>query len=415
MTNGLSKRGERLVATPPFAEYLNEHFERAVDRWDPVSNPNGYVSMCIAENKLTWDLLEPKMAECREVTQRAVGYDAMIGSLPFREELARFMGRTFLGREVSSGQLAVLAGAGSVLEVLFYAICDPGDGVLIPTPSYAGFWADLETRDQLTIVPVHCTSEEGFRLSRQLLDAAVAGAERPVRALLFTTPNNPLGWVYDADEIEDIRRWAEDRGIHVVFDEIYALSVYGDSAFVSAASLRPSLGEKAHLVWAFSKDFGMSGLRCGVLFSENQAVLKAVDGLAYWACCSGDTQQLLEQMIADDTWVDSYIAENQRRLGEAYTRVTGVLDLINVPYFAAQAGFFLVCDMRRFMTEVSWAAEDALWRSLLETANVILTPGAACRIGEPGFMRLCFASEGTDAVIAGIERMGHLLEPDADS
>jgi aspartate/methionine/tyrosine aminotransferase len=252
-------------------------------------------------------------------------------------------------------------------------------------------------------------------LTRQRLDAAVAGAGRPVKALLFTTPNNPLGCVYDADEIEDILRWAEDRGIHVVFDEIYALSVYGDSPFVSAASLRPSLGERAHLVWAFSKDFGMSGLRCGVLFSENEVVLSAVDGLAYWACCSGDTQQLLKQMIADDTWVDAYIAENQRRLGDAYARVTAALEAINVPYFAAEAGFFLICDMRRFMPEVSWAAEDALWRLLLEAANVTLTPGAACHIGEPGFMRLCFASERTDAVVAGIERMGRLLEPVAES
>ncbi len=287
--------------------------------------------------------------------------------------------------------------------------------MLIPTPSYAGFWADLETRDQLAIVPVHCTSDEGFRLTRRGLDAAVADAERPVRALLFTSPNNPLGWVYGVDEIEDVFRWAEDRGIHVVFDEIYALSVYGDSPFVSAASLRPSLGERAHLVWAFSKDFGMSGLRCGVLFSENEAVLNAVDGLAYWACCSGDTQQLLGQMVADDIWVDAYIAENQRRLGDAYSRVTAALDAINVPYFAAEAGFFVICDMRPFMTDVSWAAENALWRSLLETANVALTPGSACHIGEPGFMRLCFASERTDAVVAGIERIGHLLERDAES
>ncbi len=410
MTHGLSKRGRMLLASPPLPEYVHEHFARAGEPWDPASNPGGYISMCIAENKLTWDLLEPKMAECRNITQRAVGYDTMIGSFPFREELARFMGRTFLGRAIAPEQLAVLSGAGSVLELLFYAICDPGDGVLVPTPSYAGFWPDLETRDQVTIVPVHCTSDDDFRMTGERLDAAVAGAGRPVTALLFTTPNNPLGWVYGADEIEDILRWTEERGIHVVFDEIYALSVFGDSPFVSAASLRSSLGEKAHVVWAFSKDFAMSGLRCGVLLTENEAVVNAVDGLAYWACCSGDTQQLLQQMIADDGWVDGYIAENQRRLGDAYARVTAALDAGGVPYFPAKAGFFLVCDMRRFMTEVSWEAEHALWRSLLEATNVNLTPGAACHVGEPGFMRLCFTSEPTNAVVAGIERFGRVLE-----
>ncbi|MDH5372430.1 MAG: aminotransferase class I/II-fold pyridoxal phosphate-dependent enzyme [Acidimicrobiia bacterium] len=415
MTDGLSARGQLLAANPPLPEYIHEHFDRAAEPFDPVSNPGGYISMCIAENKLTWDLLEPKMAESRLITQRAVGYDAMIGSFPFREELARFMGRTFLGRTIAPEQLAVLTGAGSVLELLFYALCDPGDGVLVPTPSYAGFWADLETRDELKIVPVHCNSEEGFRLTRPLLDAALADAGRPVTALLFTTPNNPLGWVYSADEVEDIRGWAEERGIHVVFDEVYALSVFGDSPFASVASLRLSLGDKTHLVWAFSKDFAMSGLRCGVLLTENEAVLNAVDGLAYWACVSGDTQQLLQQMIADDEWVDEYLTENQRRLGEAYSRVTAALDSAGVRYFPAEAGFFILCDMRRFMTEISWEAEATLWRSLLETANVNLTPGSACHVGEPGFMRLCFTSEPTDAVVAGIERIGRVLDRTIES
>jgi aspartate/methionine/tyrosine aminotransferase len=258
---------------------------------------------------------------------------------------------------------------------------------------------------------VNCSSDTGFRLTRERLDEAIASADRPVTALLFTSPNNPLGWVYGADEIESILEWAEERAIHVVFDEIYALSVFGESPFVGAASLRPSLGETTHIVWAFSKDFAMSGLRAGVLLTENEAVLNVVDGLAYWACCSGDTQQLLRQMIADGEWVDAFVAENGRRLGEAYARVTAALDAVGVPYYPAEAGFFVVCDMRPFMSGVGWEAEDALWRALLEEANVNLTPGAACHIDEPGFMRLCFAGEPTDAVVAGIQRFGRVLEP----
>ncbi len=392
------------------ADYIHEHFDRVDDRWHPVTNPEGYVSMCVAENKLTWDLLEPKMAACREVPQSVVGYDTMIGSEAFREELAGFMGRTFLGREISAGRLAVLSGAGSVLEVLFYVLCNPGDGVLVPTPSYAGFWADLETRDGLRIVPVHTTSDDGFRLTPEHLDEAVAAAEVPVTALLFTTPDNPLGRVYRADEIEEILSWAERRRVQVVFDEIYALSVFGERPFVSVAAQRPALGDNAHVVWAFSKDFAMSGLRCGVLFTENQKVLEAVDHLAYWACCSGDTQEMLRQMIADDEWVDGYLAENRRRLADAYRRVTAALDRIGVPYVPSSAGFFVLCDVRPFMRDVTWESEDHLWRALLNSANVNLTPGSACRIGEPGFMRLCFTSEPTEAVLAGIERMGRILQ-----
>ena len=49
--------------------------------------------------------------------------------------------------------------------------------------------------------------------------------------------------------------WAESAGVHLVFDEIYALSVFGEAPFQSVASLRPELGPRVHIVWAFSKDF----------------------------------------------------------------------------------------------------------------------------------------------------------------
>jgi aspartate/methionine/tyrosine aminotransferase len=409
----LGRRGRRLVERPPFAEYIAAHFERA-------ESP-GYIALCIAENRQMWDVLAPRLAQVQNVPPRVLGYDAMIGSLDFRTKLAAFMGRTFIGRDIAAEQLAVVAGAGSVLELLFHAICDEGDGVLVPTPSYAGFWADLETRDALSIVPVPrrlpCPRADGFRLEPEALDRAVAGAGRPVKALLFTTPDNPLGRVFAAEEIEAVLRWGERAGVHVVLDEIYALSVFGARPFVSGASLRPSLGERIHVVWAFSKDFGASGLRCGVLLSENADVLRAVDGLAYWAACSGHTQHLLGEVVSDTPWVDRYIAQMRRNLAHSYERVTTTLNELGIPFIPAQGGIFVICDLRQFLGEGSGQvsneptreAEDRLWRRLLDEANVNLTPGSACRIDEPGFFRLCYASEPLDTVIEGIGRIAEIL------
>ncbi len=247
----------------------------------------GYTPLCVAENRLVWDLLEPRMTAARAVPHEALCYDHMIGSQGFRKQLAVFMGRCFLGRVFDLTQIAVLAGAGSVLEILFYVLGDPGDGVLVPTPSYAGFWLDLETRDQLSIIPVHGRSDDRFRLTPELLDKAVATAKRPVRALLFTSPNNPLGRVYSRDEVLEVLDWAEGAGIHIIFDEIFALSVFGDRTFTSCAELHPQLGDGVHIVWAFSKDFGASGLRCGVLVSENRQLMEAVDAIR----CMGSVLQ----------------------------------------------------------------------------------------------------------------------------
>ena len=403
----LSSRGAQLASKSPMAGYIVEHFVRVSEESPGATLP--YVPLCIAENSLLKERVLERLHAAPMAPTRVLGYDAMVGAEGFRSELAAFMGGAFLGRQFSAEHIAVLAGAGTVLEHVFYGLADPGDAVLVPTPSYAGFWTDLETRNELCVVPVHCKSEEGFELTVERLDEALAAAEGRVRALLFTNPDNPRGSVATAAQIETVVSWAEAHGIHVVFDEIYALSVFGETPFTSVAAVRPTLGDHVHIVWAFSKDFGASGLRCGVLVSENEALLKAVNGLAYWGAVSGHTQWMLGQMISDGAWARAYCAELRQVLGSTYARVMAALSDAGIPTIAAEAGIFILCDMRAFLTEPTWEAEDALWRRILDEANVNITPGSACRIAEPGFMRLCYAAEPTDSVVAAIERVGRLL------
>ena len=401
---GLSQRGAALAASAPLADYIVEHFARA----GPGASED-YVPLCIAENGLVADLVLPHLRRAAEVPERVLGYDAMVGSHAFREQLAAFMERAFLGRRFAPEHIAAFAGAGTVLENVFYALAAPGDAVLVPPPSYAGFWTDLETRDGLNVVPVHCASEDGFQLTTARLDAAFDGADRDVKALLFTNPDNPLGRVATREEIERIVAWAVSKGLHVVFDEIYALSVFGDTPFTSVASVLPSLGEHVHVVWAFSKDFGASGLRCGILVSENEGLLRLVDGFAYWGAVSGHTQWVLGAMVEDAAWVDGFRSTLRDRLGATYARVTAALDAAGIPYVPAGAGIFVLCDLRRFLDAPTWEAEDALWRRILDRAEVNLTPGSACRIGEPGFMRLCYAKEPIERVVDAIARIGRLV------
>jgi aspartate/methionine/tyrosine aminotransferase len=409
MSSTLSARGLGLIGDDPLPPYLAAHFEHRNDRWSPT-NRDGYIGLCVAENKLVWDLLRPRLSAARDgLPHDAICYDEMTGSRRFREQLSAFMGRTFLGREFPAEQIAVLAGTGSVLEILFHNIADPGDAVLVPTPSYAGFWMDLETRDQLRIVPVHTRADEGFRLTPDLLDAAYDGAGTTVAALLYTNPDNPKGTVAPAAEIEMVVEWSRRRGIHLVIDEVYALSIHGMTPFVSAAQLVPSLGDTIHLLWAFSKDFGASGLRCGVLITENEELMSAMGALGYWALVSGDTQHLLGEMISDTTWVDGYLSQMQAGLRDAYAIAATALDAARIAHLPAEGGFFLLVDLRDHLAEPTWEAEGALWRRFVDEAKVNLTPGSACRIGEPGFMRLCFATESTEAVIAGIERLSAVL------
>jgi len=68
--------------------------------------------------------------------------------------------------------------------------------------------------------------------------------------------------------------WAEERELHVVFDELFALSVFGAASFVSGAELRPALGQRIHVVWAVSKDMAASGIFPGDLLLKNFGVTR---------------------------------------------------------------------------------------------------------------------------------------------
>lgn len=388
------------------AEYITEHIERSTDV-DP-DDKDRYIGLAVAENKLMWDILETQLNAVRQVPERAVGYDNMIGSEQFRTAVASFASDRVWNCQVNADAVVTMAGAGSILETLFYVLADPGEGILVPTPSYTGFWADIETRDELTVIPVHTSPIDGFTLTTELLQSAYDAAKVPIRALLLTNPTNPTGQIWPEAEIIDAVEWARSVGIHIVMNEIYALSTHGQTPFVSAATIFDRWEDDLHLVWAFSKDFAMSGLRCGVITTTNEQVRGAISELAYWSAVSGDTQHLLHTMLEDTVWIDKYLSKLRSRLGESYSQVTTALTEADIPFYPADAGLFVLCDLREFLPEQTWAAEHTLWRRMVDEVNVNLTPGSACRISEPGFFRVCFAQEPADIAVAAIRRIAEV-------
>ena len=144
--------------------------------------------------------------------------------------------------------------------------------------------------------------------------------------------------------------------------------------------------------------------------SENPAINAAVAAIAYWACCSGHTQYLLGEMVSDESWVDSYIASMRELLRGAHSRLVAALDAGGIRHLPAEAGVFVLLDLRSHLAEPTWEAEHALWLEILEQAGVNITPGAACHVGEPGFFRLCYAGQPTSTVEAAVRRIVKLFD-----
>ena len=375
------------AAVPP---YLVEHVA-AVTSPDPAVR-EAYTCLAVSENKLMWDLLDEKANAVRGVGPASFGYAEHWGSERFRRTISDFASGNLWNTAIGPESIVTMAGAGATLEALFANLCDEGTGVLIPTPSYAGYWLDIETRVGLIGVGAPTAADNDFALTPEDLEAAFASAPCPIAALLITNPPNPTGRILDDEEILDAVAWGRAKGLHVVVNELYGLSAHSGRPFRSIAALLDDRSDDVHLVWGFSKDFAASGLRCGVLATDNEDLLHAMRGHAMFSVVSGDTQHLLATMLEDDAWVERYLAEMRSRLASAHGVVSDVLAGHEIGVVPADAGLFVFADLRPFLSAPTWEAEAELWRTMLDRTSVNLTPGSACRSPEPGFFRVCFAT-----------------------
>ena len=127
-----------------------------------------------------------------------------------------------------------------------------------------------------TACPSCCptTEETGFRVTVEQLDAAVTPR---TKALLFVSPSNPTGAVYPPEEVEAIGRWALERGIWVVTDEIYEHLTYGDHRFTSMPVLVPELADTCVVLNGVAKTYAMTGWRVGWMIGPRDVIAAATN------------------------------------------------------------------------------------------------------------------------------------------
>lgn len=396
----VSSRAAALAARPP--AIAAAHLRAEADPYHPTHNPGGYLNLGIAENRLVWDLLAPRLSEAREACEEDVRYGPLHGGPALRDATADLLTSTWRTR-VNADDLVVVSGASAALDVITSVVCEPGDAVVLAAPYYSALEVVLTARSGARIVPAPLSSSDGFRLDPAALERAV---DPSVRAIVLTSPDNPTGHVHDADTLRAVLAVAERHGLDVIADELYANSAFGDE-FVSVLDprVRGTSRVRLHVIWGFAKDFGLSGLKVGVLHTTDPATLAAARALAYFAPVSTHTQGLLTELLDDREWVRRFRVTNRTRLAESYHHATTVLDEHGIPYVPASAGFSVWLDLRAWLPE---GGEQQLAREILELAHVNLTPGTAFGCPEPGWFRLCHTTSPT-LVREGVRRVAARL------
>jgi len=238
-----------------------------------------------------------------------------------------------------------------------------------------------------------------------------------VRAVLFTNPGNPLGNIINDETILMLADFTRKHGIHLVSDEIYALSNFKDVPFKSTFEVLLSdeskvdeyLRDYFHIMYALSKDFSLSGCRLGVTFTKNKTLYSILQAKSLYSSVSTLPQACLSRALNDKDWLHSYIKENSKRLASAYDTATTKLKEEKIPYIESSAGLFIVLDLRKYLRQQTYEEELLLFDKFI-AAGVLMQPGACFHFGVPGYFRLIFTVEQREGLILALERVTSVLQ-----
>ncbi|XP_062208365.1 1-aminocyclopropane-1-carboxylate synthase 5-like [Phragmites australis] len=404
--------------------------------YDAVSNPSGVIQMGLAENQVSFDLLEGYLREHPEAAAwGGAGAGSGVASFrdnalfqdyhglkAFRKAMASFMEKIRGGKaRFHPDRIVLTAGATASNELLTFILANPGDALLIPTPYYPGFDRDLRWRTGVNIVPVHCDSANGFQVTVAALQAAyeeATAAGMRVRGVLLTNPSNPLGTTVKRSVLEDVLDFVAHKNIHLISDEIYSGSVFAAPDLVSVAELVESrarrgdigIAERVHIVYSLSKDLGLPGFRVGVVYSYNDAVVTTARRMSSFTLVSSQTQKTLAAMLSDAAFADAYIRTNRERLRERHDHIVAGLARAGVPCLRGNTGLFVWMDMRRLLGEATVAGELRLWDRMLHEVKLNISPGSSCHCSESGWFRVCFANMSLATLDVALARMSRFME-----
>ncbi|KAH7354370.1 pyridoxal phosphate-dependent transferase [Plectosphaerella cucumerina] len=422
----LSSRGQEMA----IPQDKNRLWDVIKDIWHPETNPSGYLNLGVAENALLQERLLKHALDSLNINVTTLTYgDGPAGSRHLKAAMAGFLTKYLRPvQPLRPDHITITNGCSSAIEHLVWLLGNPGDAILLGQPCFRGFWSFIESRTGTKIITIPFSSTDPFTSSAVAsYEAAILRAReqnQPLSALLLCNPHNPTGRCYTRDAIIGLMRLCQAHDLHLISDEIYALSTWPNpleisTPFTSVLAI-DTTGlidpARVHVVWGISKDFGANGLRLGsILSTANPAVHRAIVPIAGLSSCSSVTERIATNFLSDSVWAADYVEENRRLLAETYTFMVSWADRHRIPYArGASAAFFFMVNLgdayatAQGLGETTAAVEDELNTKLLDR-RVFVVKGSICAAEEPGWFRIVFAydrailEEGLRRIIEVIE------------
>ncbi len=237
------------------------------------------------------DLKTPKVAleAIKNIDRDILEYSPSDGYKSLRLKLAEYYHRFNIN--VDYKDIIVTTGGSEAVNFAFMACLDPGDEIIVPEPAYANYTAFAISCGAI-IKPVLSTIEDGFALpSIEKFEEQITPR---TKGILICNPNNPTGYLYTKEEMNQIRDLVKKYDLYLFSDEVYREFCYTDSPYISAFHLE-GIEENVVLFDSVSKRYSECGIRVGALVCKNQSVKESVMKF----CQARLSPPLIGQVIAE--------------------------------------------------------------------------------------------------------------------
>jgi aspartate aminotransferase len=337
------------------------------------------------------------------IEQGNTQYTPVPGIAPLRQAIAaRITADT--AHTASADGVVVSNGAKQALFNACFTLFGPGDTVLVPVPYWTSYPALVRlARADTRYVPA--AFERSFKITPGDLDAV---HDDKVRGLIINSPSNPAGTVYTKSELESIARWAADRDVWIISDEIYSRIFFSGERAASMLDLDDALLDKVVVVDGASKVFAMTGWRLGYSYSRTplakemtslqSQITSGASSPAQYAALAGYKDESRARPA-----VQAMVRIFQQRRDKVIAQLASELpDAVPVH---PEGAFYIFLKVDAFYSEeMNGSAAFCSW--LLENAGIAVVPGSA--FGDDRFIRMSLAAPNA-ALAEAVRRMGESL------
>lgn len=327
-------------------------------------------------------------------------YTAAAGIVELRAAIAAKLEREN-GLKYTADQIIANIGAKHSIYEAMQTVLDPGDEVILPTPYWVTYTETIKLAGATAKI-LKTDKDNSYKITPSQLKGAITNK---TAMLMLNSPNNPGGFTYTPEELKAIAGALEGTKVYVISDEIYEKLIYGDTKFVSFASLSEDAYDRTLTVNGLSKTFAMTGWRLGYTAGPLD-VIKAMGRLqshmtsnaatfAQYAAIAAlnDTSDTVEKMRVEFERRGKYMAERLNSIkGVECTEPTGAFYCF--PDVSSHYGRNIKG------TKINGSMDFA--KALLEQANVALVPGLP--FGCDNNIRLSFACS-LDNITRGLDRL----------